>query len=614
MTLRILHVGKFFPPYRGGMEVFLADLIHEQRRQGIDAHALVHGDPELDDPPWLERVPVQFNLVYAPMAMGFRRALGRAIERIQPDVLHLHLPNNSALWALTLPIARRVPWVIHWHSDVVVSNIKWSVALAYMLYRPFEQALLERAQQVFATSPPYLEASNALRNWRSKCEIVPLGLDLKNFPAPATLQSERGWRPDTRLRLLSIGRLTYYKGFETLIRAVSAMPGMELLIAGEGELRQSLEELIRQCTHTGRPPSVRLTGAVTEEEKHALFAGCDIFCLASRERTEAFGLVLLEAMLHGKPCLVNDLPGSGMPWVVTHAHAGLHVPFEDIDAWRSSIARLQHDTALRQRLGQSGHQALRRFFSIGPCERSVARHYRSLAPDTRHARARNELLIVIATRNNEAEIAQLIQRVHALVEAKVLVVDNRSTDATCHEAEQCGARVLRPLLAMTNWGSLQTGLRYAQTHGFQTVVTIDAEGRYEVEELPALLAVRQHADVVVAYFAERNSLVRRVAWRWFRWLTGFRLRDFVSGFRLYNRQALVVATSTEATMLDYQDIGTLLLLRRHGLQIAEIELSLHTAKMDRSKIFHSWGNALRYAAVSSLLSIAHGRQSENSKH
>ena len=607
MALRILHVGKFFPPYRGGMEVFLADLVHEQRRQGIDAHALVHGDPLPDDPSWLERVPVQFNLVYAPMAIGFRRALGRAIERVQPDVLHLHLPNNSALWALTLPIARRVPWVIHWHSDVVVSNIKWSVALAYMLYRPFEQALLERAQQVFATSPPYLEASNALRAWRGKCEIVPLGLDLRNIPPPAALSPGQGWRSETRLRLLSIGRLTYYKGFETLIRAVSTMPGVELLIAGEGELRTSLEALIRQCTPEGRPTPVRLTGAVSDGEKHALFASCDIFCLASRERTEAFGIVLLEAMLHGKPCLVTDLPGSGMPWVVAHAHAGLHVPFEDQDAWRSSIARLQHNTALRQRLGQSGHKALHRFFSIGPCEQSVARHYRSLAPDTRPAKPRQDLLVVISTRNNETEIGHLIRRVHALVKASVLVVDNRSTDATCHEAEECGARVLRPLLAMTNWGSLQTGLRYAQTHGFQTVVTIDAEGLYEVEELPALLAQREQADMVVAYFSERNSLVRRIAWQWFRWLTGFGLRDFVSGFRLYNRQALETATSTQATMLDYQDIGTLLLMRRQGLRIAEVALPLHTARVNRSKIFRSWGNAIRYAAVSSLLSIAHGR-------
>ncbi|WP_310637921.1 glycosyltransferase [Delftia acidovorans] len=611
MALRILHVGKFFPPYRGGMEVFLADLIHEQRRQGVDAHALVHGDPEPDDPAWLERVPVQFNLVYAPMAMGFRRALGRAIERIQPDVLHLHLPNNSALWALTLPIARRVPWVIHWHSDVVVSTIKWSVALAYMLYRPFEQALLERAQQVFATSPPYLEASNALRAWREKCEIVPLGLNLGTIPSSASLQPGQGWRTESRLRLLSIGRLTYYKGFETLIRAVSAMPGVELLIAGEGELRASLEELIRQCTPDGRPASVRLAGAVSDVEKHALFAGCDIFCLASRERTEAFGIVLLEAMLHQRPCIVTDLPGSGMPWVVAQAHCGLHVPFEDIDAWRSAIARLQHDEVLRERLGRSGPKALERRFGIEACERAVARHYRSMAPGLAPERApagmRRQLMVVISTRNHEESIAELVHRVHSLVDATVVVVDNRSTDATCHLAEQSGAQVMRPLLAMTTWGSLQTGIRHALAQGFETVITIDADGRYEAEEIPTLLSARGAADVVVGYFEARHSRVRRMAWQWFRWVTGFPLRDFVSGFRVYSRSAMRVAASADATLLDYQDIGTLLLMRRAQLQIAEVALPLHTAKPDRSKMFQSWGHALRYVAVSTLLGVAHLR-------
>ncbi|MBD9584322.1 glycosyltransferase [Delftia sp. DLF01] len=605
MALRILHVGKFFPPYRGGMEVFLADLIHEQRRQGIDAHALVHGDPELDDPPWLERVPVQFNLVYAPIAMGFRSALGRAIERIQPDVLHLHLPNNSALWALTLPIARRVPWVIHWHSDVVVSNIKWSVALAYMLYRPFEQALLERAQQVFATSPPYLEASNALRTWRSKCAIVPLGLDLRKLPASVALRSDQGWRPQTELRLLSIGRLTYYKGFETLIHAVSALPGVELLIAGEGELNKSLTELIRQHTPIGSTPAIRLIGPVSEEEKHALLAQCDVFCLASRERTEAFGIVLLEAMLHGKPCLITDLHGSGMPWIVAQAHCGLHIPFEDIDAWRTGIARLKHDQSLRQRLGQAGQRALHRHFSIGPCERGIARHYSGLAPHTRRPQLRNDLLVVISTHNNESDIAHLIRRVHSLVQAHVIVVDNRSTDATCHLAEKNGARVLRPLLSMTSWGSLQTGIRYAQIQGFSAVVTIDAESKYEVEELPKFLEARHQADMVIAHFKIPESFIRRMTWNWFRWLTGFWHADFVSGFRIYNRRAMEVAASAEATLLDYQDLGTLLLIRRKGLRIMEVSLSMHTPKLDRSKIFLSWANALRYVVFTSLLSVAH---------
>lgn len=611
MALRVLHIGKYYPPYRGGMEVFLADLITEQRHKGIDAHALVHGDPEPDDPPWIQRVPVQFSLVYAPMAIGFRAALGKAIESIRPDVLHLHLPNNSALWVLTLPIARKVPCVIHWHSDVVVSDIKLSVALAYMVYRPFEQALLERAQAVFATSPTYLEASNALHAWRSKCSVVPLGIQLTNAPPAEKPSTSLQWRSDTKLKLLSIGRLTYYKGFETLIQAVSAMPGVELLIVGDGELKEPLHELIQRTSHPGQSPSTRLVGAVSDSEKHALLAACDVFCLASRERTEAFGVVLLEAMQHARPCIVTDLPGSGMPWVVSQARNGLLVPFEDVAAWRAAIARIQHDTALRTRLGEAGEKALHNRFSIAPCERTMARHYRALAPDSAPIKQHDGVMVVISARNQEAHIASLVLRIRALVpQAHILVVDNRSTDATSHLAEASGAQILRPLLAMTSWGGIQTGLRYAKAHGYDTVVSIDMDSKYEVEELPTLLdaAVRNpQVHLLMAYFPSDHSWIRRLAWQWYRLLTGLKLRDFVSSYRVYRKDSIDTAISTEATLLDYQDIGTLMLMRNRGHQIKEIELVMHTPKTDRSGIFRSWFQAGRYMIVSSLLGLAYRR-------
>lgn len=612
--MRVLHVGKFYPPYRGGMEVFLADLIAEQRRQGIDAYALVHGNPLPGDPAWVQRVPVQFHWVYAPIALGFRRALNQAIDRIRPDVLHLHMPNNSALWALTLPGARKVPWVVHWHSDVVVSNIKWSVALAYMLYRPFEQALLERTQQIFATSPPYLQASPALRPWRGKCEVVPLGINLRAAPHFEPVAGAAAWwRADTSLRLLSVGRLTYYKGFEVLIEAVCTLPGVELLIAGEGELREELQALIRRSRPAGAPAAVRLVGAVDDAQKHALMAGCDIFCLASRERTEAFGIVLLEAMQHGRPCLVTDLPGSGMPWVVAQARAGQLVPYEDVGAWRSAIARLHHDEPLRARLGQAGQKALQRWFGIEACERAIARQYRGLAPSTRTAPGRRGLMVVIATHNHADTIGPLVERVRTLTQAPVLVVDNRSIDATRHIAEHHGARVLQPLLGMPTWGCLQTGIRHALALGHEAVLTLDAQARYDIGSLPALMAGGEDADMVLACFDARNSLPRRIAWQWLRWITGLALQDFVPGLRLYRRAAMEVAASPESTLLDHQDIGTLLLMRQRGLAIAEVPLPMRMPKEEHLAIFRSWITAVRYMAASSLLGLAHGRRKGLSK-
>ena len=302
-----------------------------------------------------------------------------------------------------------------------------------------------------------------------------------------------------------------------------------------------------------------------------------------------------------------------MPWVVSHAHCGLHVPFEDVEAWRSSIARLQHDSALRDRLGKAGYKALHKHFSIGPCERATARHYRGITHGSQPAQPTRGLMVIIATHNNAAEIAHLIERVHALVNAEVLVVDNRSTDATCRLAEQHGAKVLRPLLSMTTWGCLQTGIRYALAEGYASAVTIDAEGRYEVEELPKLLDASGRADITVAYFAASISWPRRAAWHWFRWVTGLGLRDFVSGFRLYNHATMQIAASTEATLLDHQDIGTLLLMKREGKRIAEVPLAMLTPKIDRSKIFRSWAYAVRYMIASTLLSVAHGRRANGKK-
>jgi hypothetical protein len=109
---------------------------------------------------------------------------------------------------------------------------------------------------------------------------------------------------------------------------------------------------------------------------------------------------------------------------------------------------------------------------------------------------------------------------------------------------------------------------------------------------------------VIGAFPERGSPLRQLAWTWFRRLTGFELHDLTSGFRLYNQAAMQVAASPEATLLDYQDVGALLLIRKAGLHITEVPVSMNLRQVGASRIFNSWFSVLKYMAITTLLCLA----------
>lgn len=605
MSLVVLHVGKFFPPDHGGMEVYLADLVAAQRASGIEAHALVHGRAHADDPDWLTRVPVLGHVAYAPIAPAFRRGLARLIARLEPDVLHLHMPNNSALLALTLAAAQRLPWVVHWHADVVASRLKGGIALAYKAYRPFEQALLERAGRIIVTSQAYLDASEPLSRWREKCSVVPLGLIPERLSTRDSKAEEAVWQPG-RFRLLSVGRLVYYKGFETLVRAVARLPEAHLVIVGEGEERAKLEALRRDLFTTEQACRVTFAGPLDDMARNALIATCDLFCLASRERTEAFGVAALEALFFGKPCLVSDLPGSGLPWLATSTGAGEVVPVDDAAAWASSIDRLRANPAALARMGRQAAELSRRRFDLRVHLDAFNDTYSTLGLDLPGLRtpSRASPLIVIPAKNESRTIAEVITALRAGGYQHIVVVDDQSSDATAELARAAGALVLQPMLQMGAWGAVQTGIRFALRQGYRQVVTIDADGQHEPACIPALLEAAQGDDVVIGAFPARGSPARKLAWQYFRVLTGFSVTDLTSGFRCYNLAACKLLAGEEATLLDYQDLGVLLLLRHAGLTVAEVPVAMYPRADGGSRIFASWGRVVRYMLESSLLCIA----------
>jgi glycosyltransferase involved in cell wall biosynthesis len=218
-------------------------------------------------------------------------------------------------------------------------------------------------------------------------------------------------------------------------------------------------------------------------------------------------------------------------------------------------------------------------------------------------------LIVIPAKNEAASIGDLIRAILDLGSFHVLVVNDGSTDSTLRISTEAGAKVLDLPVPLGAWGAMQTGIRYGRRYGFDRVVTIDADGQHEPRFLNDLIRIlkEQSADVVIGACPERGSVARKFAWRYFRRLTGFSVEDLTSGFRAYNRPAMEVLAGPEATLLDYQDIGVLLLLRESGMRIVEMPVVMQARLIGKSRIFSSWWSVMRYMAETTLICIAHWR-------
>lgn len=224
-------------------------------------------------------------------------------------------------------------------------------------------------------------------------------------------------------------------------------------------------------------------------------------------------------------------------------------------------------------------------------------------------------LVVVATHNHAHCIGNLVKAIRSQGWHSIVVIDNRSTDGTCHAAQAAGAQVLRPLLAQSHWGALQTGMRHALARGHAGVVTLDthALAHTDASDIGWLVAhaASTQADVVlgVAPHTRRRS---RLAAAWFRRLTRLELSDVGAGFRHYTPRAVAVLASREATLLDYADLGALLLARRAGLGISEIALpqGANVANLPPMPdlpppaAFATWTGTVRYLAATTLLCLA----------
>jgi rhamnosyl/mannosyltransferase len=295
-----------------------------------------------------------------------------ALSRRDYSIVHVHFSNpmgELSYLASRKPRPHRL--VVTYHSDIVRQ------ARLAKLYAPFLHAVLARADAIVCTSPNYLECSETLLEYRAKCRVIPYGIDLAQFSltpeVKARAKAIRDRYPGPLL--LGIGRLIYYKGFEYAIRAMRQIDA-RLLIVGEGPLRGSLESLARS---TGVADRVHFVGNVHNRDIAPYHHATDLFVFPSTVRSEAFGIVQLEAMACARPVVNTFVPGSGVSFVSRHEETGLTVEPRDPAALARAVNELLADPERRARMGEAGRRRVEQEFDKRVMAERILALYRELS-------------------------------------------------------------------------------------------------------------------------------------------------------------------------------------------------------------------------------------------
>ena len=317
--MKVLQLGKFYP-IRGGVEKVEWSLTEGLSAQGVPCDMLCasfDGTKRMQIIPLNELgrvivVPTRLKAagtMIAPKMIGWLRK-----HAAEYDIIHVHHPDPMAALALRLSGYRgRV--ILHWHSDIL------SQRFFLFFYRPLQNWLIRRAERIVGTTPVYVQESPHLAHAQEKCTAVPIGIDPLQ-PDPERVAAIRQRYEDKKL-ILSIGRLIPYKGYPYLIEAMTLLPDdYHLVIGGTGPLREQLEQLIQEKSLQKR---ITLTGYIDDADLPAWFGACDCFVLTSTMKTEAFGIVQIEAMSCHKPVVATRIPHSGVAWVNEDGVSGRNV-------------------------------------------------------------------------------------------------------------------------------------------------------------------------------------------------------------------------------------------------------------------------------------------------
>lgn len=356
--LRILQVNKLYYPYTGGIE-YVVRQIAEGLYQKTDMKILVCGAEKKTVREKRNKIPViragsLFMLGNMPVSLKFIREFRR--EARERDILIFHMPFPTGDFAYFLSGIRDKKIVVWWHSDIVrQKNLMF-------LYRPLMEWFLKRADRIIVATKGHIQGSQYLKPYWDKCRIIPFGvrkeIEKDSYDYLQQIKTAKEKEEQKKVRFLFVGRLVYYKGCDILIKAWKGLKNAELVLVGSGNLERELKQYVKKASLSNQ---IYFKGNLSDRQVMEEYRKCDVFVLPSVARSEAFGLVQIEAMSYGKP-VINTALSSGVPYVSLHKITGLTVKAGDIRGLHRAMEWMITHPQKRKQMGEAARKRVEEEF------------------------------------------------------------------------------------------------------------------------------------------------------------------------------------------------------------------------------------------------------------
>ncbi len=340
MPLKILLLNKLYYPHIGGVEKVVKDIADGLK--GVFSFKVLvankKGKTKKEKVNGIDVIRTQGFGIFFSMPISLIYPIYMKVLSRWADILHIHLPFPLGVLSYLI-VKPSPPLIVTWHSDIVRQKT------FLFFYRWFLFKFLEKAHTIVATSYELSYSSSFLRYFLDKTRVVPIGTKIRKTHIDTShLRDLYGDRV-----VLFVGRFVYYKGIFHLLSAMEKVNGKCILI-GDGPLKGKIQSYIKEHNISHK---VYIVSNVGDDELYVYYRISSLFVLPSIYKSEAYGIVLLEALSNNVPIVTFDLP-TGVSFINDGRYRGIRVLLKEKYRLASTINFLLDHPKIKKKMGKRG--------------------------------------------------------------------------------------------------------------------------------------------------------------------------------------------------------------------------------------------------------------------